>query len=414
VAKTSVTIVGGGLVGLTSALFLSERDVDVRVIDSGPMGSGASRGNAGFMCQALVAPLPGPGVIQSTMKSLTDPTSALRLRPQAIPQLAPWMWHFTKACTKTKFEAGRAALGALNKNLPAILDRLQKAGVNVTLSPGVVVPFHDEKAAEHFFNDLKPMEQFGAKVPAEMLDGNQLRQIVPALTDHLRAGFLMPQDRAIDPRGYVDTLIKILSERGVELLENHTIERFDSTGERVTNVVTNKGRYSADQIVLSAGAGAGLLGKFLGLSLHIVPGQGYNVGLPTTNGLTNPVIFEEAHAVATPFADRIRLGGTMEFAGHNPSFDGRRVDAIITSLRKFVNLEYESKFDAWAGSRPMSADGLPLLGRPKKWTNVVVAGGHGMWGLTLAPATAEVVTELIVDGHASTDLAAFGVDRFSR
>jgi D-amino-acid dehydrogenase len=166
--------------------------------------------------------------------------------------------------------------------------------------------------------------------------------------------------------------------------------------------------------VLSAGAGAGLLGKFLGLSLHIVPGQGYNVGLPTTNGLTNPVIFEEAHAVATPFADRIRLGGTMEFAGHNPSFDGRRVDAIITSLRKFVNLEYESKFDAWAGSRPMSADGLPLLGRPKKWTNVVVAGGHGMWGLTLAPATAEVVTELIVDGHASTDLAAFGVDRFSR
>jgi glycine/D-amino acid oxidase-like deaminating enzyme len=414
VAKTSVTIVGGGLVGLTSALFLSEREVDVRVIDSGDLGSGASRGNAGFMCQALVAPLPGPGVIQSTIKSLPDPTSALRLRPQAIPQLAPWMWHFTKACTKTKYNAGRAALGALNVNLPAILDRLQKAGINVTLSPGVVVPFHDEKAAQHFFDDLKPMAEFGAKVPTEMLDGPQLRAIMPALTDHLRAGFVMPQDRAIDPRGYVDTLIDVLKNRGVELLDHHTIERFDSAGDRITNVVTNKGRYSAEHVVLSAGAGSGLLGKLLGLTLHVVPGQGYNVGLPTTTGLTNPVIFEEAHAVATPFADRIRLGGTMEFAGHNPSFDSRRVDAIITSLRKFVNLDYEAKFDTWAGSRPMSADGLPLLGRPRKWNNVIVAGGHGMWGLTLAPATAEVVTELVVDGRSSMDLSHFDVDRFSR
>ena len=120
---------------------------------------------------------------------------------------------------------------------------------------------------------------------------------------------------------------------------------------------------------------------------------------------------EEAHAVATPFADRIRLGGTVEFAGDSPSFDARRVDAILRSMQPFLDLDWESRRDAWAGSRPMSADGLPLIGRTRRFANVVIAGGHGMYGLTLAPATARAVAELIVDGDPSTDLAAFDPDR---
>lgn len=410
---SSVTIVGGGLVGLTSALFLRERGVEVRILDSGLLGSGAARGNAGFMCQALVAPLPAPGKIMATIKSLPDPTSALRLRPRAIPELAPWMWHFGKASTAARFQSGRASLGRLNRSLPQVLDRLEALGINVTLSPEVIVPFHSEKAAQHFFDDLKPMAEFGAKVPTEMLDGNQLRKLAPALTDYLNVGMVMPADRAIDPRKYVDTLIEVLKVKGVEIHEHCVIEGFDTCQDQVTKVRTSAGSFGADQVVLAAGAGSGLLGKHLGLTLHIVPGQGYNVALPTTPGLANPVIFEEAHAVATPLADRVRLGGTMEFAGHNPTFDARRVEAIISSLRKFVTFDYDARYDTWAGSRPMSADGLPLLGRPKAWKNLIVASGHGMWGLTLAPATAEVVTELAVDGRTSADISAFNVDRFA-
>ena len=117
----------------------------------------------------------------------------------------------------------------------------------------------------------------------------------------------------------------------------------------------------------------------------MIPGQGYNVALPPSPGLRQPVIFEEVHAVATPFDDRIRLGGTMEFGGDHPPFDQRRVDMIVASMKPFLDLEWDQLFDTWAGSRPMSADGLALHGATKRWRNVVIGAGHGMFGLTLAP-----------------------------
>jgi D-amino-acid dehydrogenase len=123
------------------------------------------------------------------------------------------------------------------------------------------------------------------------------------------------------------------------------------------------------------------------------------------------VIVEEAHAVATPFADRIRVGGTMELAGDAPTFDPRRVEAILLSMRTFLDLDWESRRDTWAGSRPMSADGLPLIGRTRRFANVVIAGGHGMFGLTLSPSTAYAVAELVVHGRPSVDLSAFDPDR---
>jgi len=164
-------------------------------------------------------------------------------------------------------------------------------------------------------------------------------------------------------------------------------------------------------VVLAAGAGLGPLGRRLGLRLDVVAGQGYNVALPTTERFGHPVIFEEAHAAATPFLDRIRLGGTMELSGRQPAFDPRRVDAIVRSLRRFLDLDWDGRWDAWSGPRPMSADDLPLLGRPRRFANVVVAGGHGMHGFTLAPATGAVVADLIVDGRSSLDLTPFDPDR---
>jgi D-amino-acid dehydrogenase len=135
------------------------------------------------------------------------------------------------------------------------------------------------------------------------------------------------------------------------------------------------------------------------------------VAVPPDPGVDRPIIFEEVHAVASPFADRVRLGGTMEFAGDNPKFDQRRVEAIVSSLRRFIDLRWDERFDTWAGSRPMSPDGLPYLGRPSKWKNVVVAAGHGMYGLSLAAPTAQVVADLVAGERPRVDLSPFSPDR---
>jgi D-amino-acid dehydrogenase len=255
------------------------------------------------------------------------------------------------------------------------------------------------------------MSEFGAAAPGGLLGGDDVRRIVPALTDHVRAGFVLPGNRALDPRRYVDTLIAALGNRDVALLERRSITGFDVHGDRVVRMRTSEGPLEAEELVLAAGAGIRTLGRLLGLRLDVVAGQGYNVALPPNPGLDRPVIVEEVHAVATPFSDRIRLGGTMELAGDSPPFNSRRVETVVRSMCPFLDLDWTEQREPWSGSRPMSADGLPLIGRPRTFSNVVVAGGHGMFGLTLAPATARVVADLIVDGGTSVDLAAFDPDR---
>ncbi len=208
-------------------------------------------------------------------------------------------------------------------------------------------------------------------------------------------------------------MIAGLRAKGVRLIEHAPVTSADIDGGRV-RVDPRRIRDAARRRDPSRRwCRFALAGGMFGLRVAVVPGQGYNVGLPVTDRLRNPVIFEEAHAVATPFADRIRLGGTMEFDGLEPRFDRRRVDAIITSMRRFVDLDYEAHFDTWAGSRPMSPDGLPLMGRPKGFANLVLAAGHGMFGLSLAPVSALALSELIVDGRSSIDLADFDPDRFT-
>lgn len=406
-----VVIVGGGLVGLSSALFLSEAGADVTVLDNAALGSGAARGNAGFMCTAIVEPLPAPGAIGNALRSLRDPTRALRVLPKAVPGMIGWLATFARNCTASRYESGRAALARFNRNGAAVLERLASQGVAVSLSRELLVPYHDVAKAEHHFKALQPMVEFGARVPDRVVDGEELRQLAPAITDYVNAGLVMPGDRSLDPRRYVDSVIEILRKRNVQLLEQVEVIKVESSGDRVTSLQTSRGSITGHEYVLAAGAGSRLLAKQFDLRLSVIPGQGYNVALPVSPGLQQPVIFEEVHAVATPFGDRIRLGGTMEFGGDKPPFDPRRVEAIIESMRRFLDLDWEHRFDTWAGSRPMSADGLPFLGRPRRWRNVVVGAGHGMFGLTLAPPSGVAISELIMNGHASTDISSFDPDR---
>jgi len=406
-----VVIVGGGLVGLSSALFLTQAGADVTIIDSDALGSGAARGNAGFLCTAIVEPLPAPGAIGNALRSLGDPTRALRVLPKAVPRMLPWLAAFARNCTASRYRSGRAALAEFNRNSSAIVERLATQGVEVTMSRELLVPYHDVAKAEHHFKALQPMVEFGARIPDRVVDGDELRRLAPAITEHVRAGLVMPGDRSIDPRRYVDSVIEILRGRGVQFMERTEVIDVVSSAARVVSLKTSSGTVDGEEFVLTAGAGSRLLAKHFYLRLSVIAGQVYNEALPTSPGLQQPVIFEEVHAVATPFEDRIRLGGTMEFGGDHPPFDARRIEAIITSMRRFLDLDWDHRFDTWAGSRPMSPDGLPFMGRPKRWRNVVVGAGHGMFGLTLAPPSGVAISELIMNGRSSTDISAFDPER---
>jgi D-amino-acid dehydrogenase len=290
---------------------------------------------------------------------------------------------------------------------------MKTTGVDVETGPPLLVAMHDPVEAEHFRKELELMRQFSAIVPPRVLTGAEVRAKVPALTDHIQAGFFLDNDLPLDPRVVVDTLIEVLRERGVQLIERQAVRSADIAAGRVRSITLANGRsLSADEVLVAAGSGSHRVGTLFGLNLPVVAGQGYNFVLPSSPDFTHAVIFQDAHFVATPLADGIRLGGTMELTGDDPKFDQRRVDAIVRSAEPLVHLDYSVKRNTWSGCRPLTSDGLPLLGRVRGWQNLSVAVGHGMYGLTLAPATGLAMSELIVDKRSSVDLTAFNPNRF--
>ena len=411
---TSVVIVGGGLIGLTTALLLNDRGAEVTIVERSELGSGASQGNAGFLCTTLVEPLASPQVLAAAFGALRDPMGPLRVNPRALRGMLGWSLHFARASTGSRYAHGRRALAALNTRHAEALDRLRALGADIEIGPELVVAFRNQAVAEHHLSTLAPMADFGVSVPTSPLDGDELRRMVPALSAAITSGYVLDDDHSIDPRRFVRSIIASLREQGVTIHEGLPIDTVEVHGSRVVALRTAGDiRIEGDEFVLAAGAGLRPLAAKFGVRTAVIPGQGYNVALPPTPTLTHPVIFEEAHAVATPFVDHVRIGGTMEFDGERPRFDHRRVDAVVDSLKGFLDLDLDDHREPWAGSRPMSPDGLPLLGRPRGYDNLIVAGGHGMFGLSLAPTTALALSELIVDGRSATELADFDPDRFS-
>ena len=229
----SVVIVGGGLIGLTSALALHERGASVTLVDRAELGSGAARGNAGFLCPTLLSPLPGPGMLRTAAKALVTRDGPLRIHPRAVPSMLRWSIGFLGAANRRRFDTGQTALAALGRDLDDRVTELAALGVDVSRTKDIVVPFHDVPLAERFHADLQRMGPLGVPGPGELLDGAGVRAVVPALTDHVRAGFVLPGNRAIDPGRYVDSLIVALRTRGITLLEHRQVTGFDVIGDRV-------------------------------------------------------------------------------------------------------------------------------------------------------------------------------------
>ena len=412
-APSSVVIVGGGLIGLTTAVFLNDRGVDVTIIDSGELGGGAAKGNAGLLCSALLEPLPAPGSFRTALKSLLDPAGALRMRPSEFPKLAPWLLRFALKANARSYQSGRVALGGLNASSLRLGDRLRGLGVTIDTGPPLLVAMHDPAEAEHFRAELELMRQFGGIVPPTLLTADEIHAAIPALTGHVATGFFLDNDLPIDPRVMIDSMIGVLRARGVRVVEHRTIRSVDHTLGTVRSLTLSDGsEVPTEHILIAAGAGSHAVGKLFGMNIPVVAGQGYNFVLPSSAAFTHPVIFQDAHFVATPLADGVRLGGTMELTGDRPKFDQRRVDAIVRSARPLLDLEYDKSRSTWAGSRPLTSDGLPIMGRSKTLSNVSLAVGHGMYGLTLAPATGAAMTELLCDPRPETNLQAFSPTRF--
>ncbi|GAA3669390.1 FAD-dependent oxidoreductase [Arthrobacter ginkgonis] len=407
-----VLVIGGGVIGLTTAYHLAREGAEVTVIDARATGLGASKVNAGWICPAESAPVPGPGVVLKSMKWMLRPDSPLYIRPSLEPEFLRFMFGMWRKSNARDQRAGFEGHLRLAADTLEIFDDYRADGMDFEMhTDGLLMAFTEQDNFDHHLDNLDLATEYGRE--PQVLRRDAVHEHEPLLTDAVLGGIYFPHERHVDPGAMAAALHRRLVAMGVGIVENAPIDAVDRTGDRITAVHSRGNRYAADRIVLAAGAWTGGLSKQFGVPLPIRPGKGYSVEVPAL-GLRSAVNLWDAKVAVTPFNERLRLAGTMEFGGLDEKINQVRVDAILRAPAKY--------FRTWqapavppvpmAGMRPMTPDGLPVIGHLGSLENAYVSSGHGMMGVTLAPGTAAALTELIVHGRIAPTLQPFAPDRF--
>jgi D-amino-acid dehydrogenase len=258
------------------------------------------------------------------------------------------------------------------------------------------------------------MRRFGYELPDDILGEDEIRALEPSLNHRVRAGFHLADQWNVKADTLVTGLGNRLRELGVEFVEGAEVIEFDTTSTSIRSIRTGVGDLTVDHVVLAAGSWTTPLAASLGLSLPMEPGKGYSFLLRPKVMPKHGILFADIHAGVTPLGDRVRIGGTMEFSGYDLSIDRRRIDNLFELSRGYVDLEDPSYEEPWAGLRPMTVDGLPILDLAGPYRNASIATGYSMLGMTISPSAGEALAELITTGHRPELLEPFRLDRFAK
>jgi D-amino-acid dehydrogenase len=410
-----VVVVGGGVIALATAYRLAKAGCEVVVVEAGEVGTGASHGNAARISLGENGPVPGPGVLVQGLKWMLKPDSPLYVKPSANPSFLRFMAGMARACSADFYRFSLRTHLRLAENANDLLDEWAQDGVDFEQhTDGVLLAYEHKESFDAHAASMAMHAEFGFE--GERLDAAAVHEFEPELSNRIRYGLRYTTDRQIEPDSLIRGLVKRCTELGVRIHEHDGVVRFLTSGNRVTGVITAAGaQHSGDAVVLAAGVHTGELSAKLGLGLPIRPGKGYSLDYrPAPLALRTALTLEDARVAVTPLNGMIRLAGTMEFGGLELSVNPVRVEAIRRAAAEAFPSWGTPAGEAapWAGLRPMTPDGLPVIGRLGPLVNAYIGSGHGMLGLTFAPITGDLLTEMITEHRTPDVAAALSPDRF--
>lgn len=412
-----VVVVGAGISGLCCAYSLRKRDVEVTILDAATVGSrsASSWGNGGWIAPAQAGPLPEPGLTSHGLRALVNSDSALYFRPGYLPRLTPWLARFRTYCNQRDHDAGTAALAALGKDVFRLVDEMVDDGIRFDLwKLGMVCATSTPEAARKVLRSLEGMRKHGYVIPDDILDEDEIRALEPSLNHRVKAGFHLADQWNVKADTMTTGLGSKLREMGVEIIEGAKVITFDRTNGTVRAALTTQGEVSADAFVLAAGSWTTRLARELDLKLPMEPGKGYSFLLEPKVMPRHGILFADIHAGVAPLGDRVRIGGTMEFSGYDLTIDEKRISNLFRLAKDYVDLESPDYTEPWAGLRPMTVDGLPILDLAQPYRNAYVATGYSMLGMTLSPPAGVAIAEMVTTGARPALLEPFRIDRFAR
>jgi D-amino-acid dehydrogenase len=416
VTGTRVAVVGAGVVGLACAWELAEAGADVVVLERETVGGGVSVGNTGWICPSITAPLPAPGMVREGIRQLATGGDAFVLRPRLDLGFARWLLAFRRSCARPRYEAGMRALLALNRRTVELYDRYADRGVGFELyATGLVVAGLTPAGLESYRSIMRRLRELGYEGEWDELEPARAAEVEPALSPQRIHGALHARlDRYVRPETFTAGLADALRRGGAEVRERVAV---DAVERRNGGLVVRAGgdEVPADRVVVAAGLGSlGLTGRH-GISMPFLGARGYSVtftgsGAPPVHAL----YLAEAKLGISAYASSVRLAGVFELGANSTTPPRRALSKLVDNARPYLS-GWQPDADpppaVWAGLRPTTADGLPLIGAVPGREGVYVAAGHAMLGVTLAPATAAALAPLVLRGERPQELQPFDPGR---
>ncbi len=413
-----VLIVGAGVIGLSTAYYCARRGDRVTVVDRHPpRRDGCSFGNAGMVVPSHIVPLAAPGVVRQGLKWLWDTESPFTIRPRWSWEMLAWGYRFWRSAAPEHVRRSAPILRDLNlASRHCFAELAQSAGNEFGLvQNGLLMLCQSQKALDEEAHTATLARELS--LPAEVLDPAQAAALDPEIRMEILGAVYFPLDCHLSPARFMDWLQQQLIEMGTQFIWNAEAEGWDVTGDRLHALQSSQGTLAADEFVLCGGAWSARLGQGLRLRLPMQAGKGYSLTLTHPRQLPRIcAILTEARVAVTPIGSSLRVAGTMEIAGLDSRIDARRVRGIMRSVCRYYpefQLDDFAHTQPWCGLRPCSPDGLPYVGRTRRYRNLSIATGHAMMGLSLAPVTGQLISELLAGQSPSIDLTALSPDRYA-
>lgn len=414
-SKHDVLIIGGGPVGLSCAYYLLKSGRKVTLLDAKEIGKGSGSGNAGHIVPSHIIPLAAPGVVTSALKWMLDPAhSPFGMKVSLNPNYISWLLKFVFACNEANVQRSIKPLNDLGqlsaKNFSQIIAE-EKFDCSYQ-EKGLLFLYKTEKALHDGQHEGEFMQKHG--IPVSIYDKNKIHEIEPAALDDVIGGVHFTGDAHLNPAVFLKLLSDRVRAMGAEMLENTPVTGFETANGKIVKVKTSTGDFEAEQIILAAGALSPSVARDLKLNIPIQPARGYSMTMSATKTMpSHALILGERRIAVSPMGGVLRFTGRLEVGNYSMEPNPVWLQRIENSAREYLRLDEKLDVkETWAGLRPTTPDGMPIIGRSPKHSNLILATGHAMLGLSLGPGTGQVVAELLNGQQPAISLSPMRLERF--
>ena len=413
--KSDVLIIGGGPVGLSCAYYLLKFGRSVTLLDAKEIGKGSGSGNAGHIVPSHIIPLAAPGVVTSALKWMLDPAhSPFGMKVSLNPNYLSWLLKFVLACSEANVQKSIKPLNDLGqlsvKNFAQIVAE-EKFDCSYQ-EKGLLFLYKTEKAFHDGQHEGEFMQKHG--IPVSIYDKTKIHDVEPAALDDIIGGVHFTGDAHLNPAVFLKLLSDRVRAMGAEMLENTSVTGFETANGKISKVKTSAGDLEAEQIILAAGALSPSVARDLKLNIPIQPARGYSMTMSATKTMpSHALILGERRIAVSPMGDVLRFTGRLEVGNYSMEPNPVWLQRIENSAREYLRLDEKLDVkETWAGLRPTTPDGMPIIGRSTTHSNLILATGHAMLGLSLGPGTGQVVAELLNGQQPAISLSPMRLERF--